>query len=52
MTNLEKIKNMSLEEFAEYIYRLADCRECPIYCSDGNCTTSWERWLQSEGEVK
>ncbi len=51
MTNLEKIKNMSLEEFAEYIYRLADCRECPIYCTSGDCKTAWKDYLNKETDL-
>lgn len=51
MTNLEKIKSMSLEEFAEYIYRLADCLECPVYCTDGNCKTPRKNYLNKETDL-
>lgn len=61
MTNFEKIKNMSVEEFS-YIMSSAitDCFLCPIceYCKmhDNNdndshkfdtCSGTWEQWLKS-----
>lgn len=48
MTNFEKIKTMSTEELADFICGLADCRCCPIYCSDRTCKCSWVEWLKSE----
>lgn len=50
MTNFEKIKNMSAEELASYIYRIIDCRYCPVYCIDGECREAITRWLKSEVE--
>lgn len=49
MTNFEEIKNMSVEELADFICGLADCNCCPVYCS-GGCKYSWEQWLKSEVE--
>lgn len=49
MTNLEKIKNMSVEELAHFISRLTDCDRCPLYCG-GGCEYSWVEWLKSEAE--
>lgn len=50
MTNFEKIKNMGVEELADYISGLADCRSCPIYCGDRNCKYAWIQFLKSEVE--
>lgn len=50
MTNFEKIKNMSVEELAYYVYRFIDCRYCPIYCNDGECCEAIKQWLKSEVE--
>ena len=49
MTNFEKIKNMSVEELANFICGLTYCDYCPI-CYRGGCEHSWERWLESEAE--
>jgi hypothetical protein len=49
MTNFEKIKNMSVEELANFICGLTYCDYCPICCR-GGCEHSWERWLESEAE--
>lgn len=50
MTNFERIKNMSVEEYAKHIFRLIDCRYCPIYCTNGNCKDAIEQWLKDEAE--
>ena len=50
MTNFEKIKNMSIEELANFIGGLTDCDHCPVYCS-GGCKYSWEQWLKSKVEI-
>lgn len=49
MTNFEKIKNMSVEELADFICELVDCDYCPRYCS-GCCKYSWVQWLKNEVE--
>lgn len=49
MTNFDKIKNMNVEELADYIAELVDCNWCHIRCS-GDCKYSWEQWLKSEVE--
>lgn len=49
MTNFEKIKNMSVEELADFIAEMAECDRCFVYCS-GDCKYSWEQWLKSEVE--
>ena len=60
MTNFEKIKNMSVEEFAERLSEYFDCVRCPIeeFCDkDGlssmsisSCSGIWKKWLKSEVE--
>ena len=54
MTNFEKIKNMSLEEFAKIIRRYMNCRDCPMklkcFPSRKKCFEVWEQWLKSEVE--
>lgn len=51
MTNEERIKSLTTEEFAGFIADIADCRICnnPINC-DGQCRLAWVRWLKSEVE--
>lgn len=39
MTNFEKIKNMRVEELADFIRGLVDCNYCHVYCS-GDCKYS------------
>lgn len=60
MTNYEKIKNMSVEEMASDIDRMANylcdgygCKECPLNFLgyNRNCNaTEFANWLQSEVE--
>ena len=58
MTNAEKIRNMSTEELADFIYELiticdeADtCGECKYFTSN-ICVSAWQatKWLESEAE--
>lgn len=62
MTNFEKIKNLSVEEFAQVMSTaISDCDWCPIcaFCkmhdkdySDEfiTCSSTWKTWLKSEVE--
>ncbi len=56
MTNFEKIKAMSVEEMAEYLYRnVADCEMCPAMKSckaptDIACKRTLLEWLEREAE--
>lgn len=49
MTNFEKIKNMRVEELADFISELTDCDRCHLLCG-GDCQYSWKQWLKSEAE--
>lgn len=58
MTNYERIKNMSVEELAKFIdkvavccFQTANCENCPIHCSRDEiyCSSSTiSKWLNSE----
>lgn len=58
MTNFEKIKNMSVDEMAKLLdkvavccFQTANCEYCPIYCSRDEvyCSSSTiSKWLKSE----
>lgn len=50
MTNFEKIKDMSLEDFTAWLSNLVDCSNCTIRRCDGFCYTAWFNWLKSEVE--
>ncbi len=55
MTNYERIKNMSIEEMADYFNEIFDCRNCPndMFLCEGNgyvCTKYIKRWLESEAK--
>lgn len=55
MTNYERIKNMSIEEMADYFNEIFDCRNCPndMFLCEGNgyvCTKYIKQWLESEVE--
>lgn len=53
MTNYEKIKSMSVEEMAEFMYENCLCACCP-YCDGGlchcDCKDGHKKWLESEVE--
>ena len=57
-TNYDHIKNMSIEEMAEYIHSIsaaaciidAECHMCPLE-NAGSCTKNdIKKWLESEAE--
>ena len=55
ITNYERIRNMSVDEMAEYLNGIFDCCNCPndmFLCeSNGNvCTKYIKQWLESEAE--
>lgn len=59
MTNIERIKNLSVEELAELINKIAfccnyeECENCPIdkfRGYDGCHESTVEKWLESEYE--
>lgn len=55
MTNFEKIKQMSVEDMADFFARMKYCRCCPIkaFClnTDGiGCRNVFRKWLESEAE--
>ena len=56
MNNFEKIKNMTLDEMAEYLANM-ECDTCCVYsdktdCLEGSdCFTGIKQWLQVESEV-
>lgn len=55
MTNFERIKNMTVEEMAEFIAYYLGCNNC-IYdqsiCPDDKnaCLKGTQKWLESEAE--
>ena len=55
-TNAERIRNMTDEEFAEFLAYNAYCEECYVkkddYCcyTDGTCKQKHLEWLKSESE--
>ena len=49
MTRHEKIKEMSIEQFAGFIARFATCDRCPVYPDcEGWCELAFEGWLKQE----
>ena len=55
MNNYEKIKNMTLDEMARFLYKITDCQECLAdtdYCnySCTRCLKTLKQWLQAESE--
>lgn len=51
MTNFERIKQMSVDEMAEYI--CIELPHCPIqamHCKDTDCVNCFKKWLESEAE--
>ena len=51
----EKVKQMSVEEFADYLARMMCCPTCPIksVCADNDgigCRNVFRKWLESEAE--
>ena len=55
MNNFEKIKNMTLDEMAEWIINIEPlhCRNCPankICFGEMDCKRTIRQWLQAESE--
>lgn len=52
MTNYERIKNMSVEEMANFFENLCECPPgCDIYsgyCLSNRCIDCQSKWLESE----
>jgi hypothetical protein len=52
MTNFEKIKDMSVNEFADWMSLHANCVFCPAISSSGDCEEicfmQWMNWLTEE----
>lgn len=53
MNNFEKIKNMTLDEMAKFLFKRTDCQECLAdtdYCnySVTRCLKTLKQWLQQE----
>lgn len=50
MTNYEKIKSMSAEEMAEFMYKFQSdiCAYCGSCESDFKCWHGFKKWLESE----
>ena len=53
MTNADKIRSMTDEQLASWLYDKMDCWHCPIYytckCEKG-CVNVLKAWLQQEAE--
>lgn len=53
-TNADRIREMSDEELAEKMSRMAHCLYCPvrcgIFCTDDECKAKWLSWLRSPVE--
>lgn len=53
MTNYKKIKNMSVEEMAEFMMDIDYIGECPLpkeRCNGRSCIECIKQWLESEVE--
>ncbi len=54
MTSADRIRNMTDEELAERISRMAHCVYCPvkcgIFCTEEECKAKWLSWLRSPVE--
>lgn len=48
MTNFEKIKNMSIEDFTTWLSNLVDCSNCTIRKCNGLCYYAWLHWLKGK----
>lgn len=49
-TNYERIKNMTVEEMAEWLCReVYECEFCP-YLNDVHCSDKFEQYLKAESE--
>ena len=55
MTNYERIKKMSVEEMANFLYKTGDCSCCSaVYgnCFNEDCDKGVKIWLESEVEIE
>lgn len=59
VTNYEKIKNMTVEEMAEFFSECIMCDDCPVctFCDEemvtgDGCPKIFRQWLQTESEGK
>ena len=56
MNNIEKIKNMDIDELTEFIEKIADtadCANCPAYdkCISGvSCKINIKNWLKAKAD--
>lgn len=63
MNNFEKIKNMTLDEMAEFFnfeineisylnpkYFYENEKKCLFDCEEYHCSECWKQWLQAESE--
>lgn len=55
-TNADRIREMSDEELAEKMSRMAHCWFCPVRCgivgTDEECKAKWLSWLRSPVEER
>ena len=51
-TNANRIRSMSDEELADFLYKYLDCTDCPIECNPGKdiCLYKIMEWLKKESE--
>lgn len=56
--NYERIKNMTVDEMAEFLADNIVCEECPAYnfcdtevATYENCTKFFKKWLESESNL-
>ena len=51
-TNGDRIRSMSDEELADFLYKYLDCTDCPIECDPGKdiCLYKIMGWLKKESE--
>jgi len=52
-TNFDKIKNMSVNEMAEFLFKVAKAENFPFKCytnynKEKNCTDCYKQWLESK----
>ena len=56
MTNLGKIKSMTVDEMSEFLSNVVFCEMCPVsdFCNEDTtyqeCPERLKQWLLSEGE--
>ena len=54
LTNADRIRNMTDEELAERLSRMAHCLYCPVKCgifyTEEECKAKWLSWLRSQVE--